>query len=719
MKTKIFALLCLIASTSFAEDTIKLPESNVKSDYIEIDRLKPTKNIIVIEGKNIQNKGYQNLEEVLDDIPSINIGKTGWGDIDIRGQGADNATKNIQIMIDGAPIQTLTHHPKMTNYNVVPVENIERIEIIPGGGSIIYGSGSVGGIINITTNLKNLQKTKKDIAINIGTDKKDYMINLGHNFNDKLSAQFSYTKLDRDLYFVDTYRKSDYLAAGLNYKIKDNQNLSFRYSHLSEKGKFLGNIPLENLSRNYRPTETKPVTTGLNDKKIPVVIQVKPYLDATRKIDSYNLSYTGNFNPIKYNMDLFYSKGNFLNDYDKELVMKQKTIGIKNKLDYSYGKNTIFNGSNILFGLDYFKQSGKLENTDYKQISDWSPECYVKKLSWDYNKKTLAFYLYNNLKYKKFDFSQGIRRDITYWGFDKISTANQGNGVSRRGNTNYELALAYNYRDTGKIYARYERSFTSPDGNEITDTSSSITIPFPNNPDDINNTYVRKTKAKDTKYDIFEIGLRDKIGFSTVVLTAFMNKTDNEMSRIEFSETNFLAPPAFGMNTKQKYESVNILKSKRKGIELTLSQKFGNLSLEESYAYLKGSKKYNSNAKNYKVEKINWTNAGIKKVPKHSLTLKAKYDFNDNYSANIKYKYLGKYSNFIDENIKLKEDEKFVKSYSTVDIGMNYKNENGISISAGINNLFNKKYFEYVNDSITRVIPGNERNYYMGMKYTF
>ena len=38
-----------------------------------------------------------------------------------------------------------------------------------------------------------------------------------------------------------------------------------------------------------------------------------------------------------------------------------------------------------------------------------------------------------------------------------------------RKNQNYELSIGYNYRDTGKVYARYERGFTGPDGQQISD----------------------------------------------------------------------------------------------------------------------------------------------------------------------------------------------------------------------------------------------------------
>ena len=45
--------------------------------------MKNTKNLIVLEKKNIQEKGYKDLSDILDNIPSINVGKNGWEDIDI------------------------------------------------------------------------------------------------------------------------------------------------------------------------------------------------------------------------------------------------------------------------------------------------------------------------------------------------------------------------------------------------------------------------------------------------------------------------------------------------------------------------------------------------------------------------------------------------------------------------------------------------------------
>ena len=119
--------------------TAILADAYVRPEYVEIERIRHTKDIVVITKEQIKQRGYSSLSEVLASVPIINVNLTGNGDIDIRGQGADQATRNVQIMVDGAPITTLVNHPIKTDYNIVPIENIEKIEIIPGGGSVLYG----------------------------------------------------------------------------------------------------------------------------------------------------------------------------------------------------------------------------------------------------------------------------------------------------------------------------------------------------------------------------------------------------------------------------------------------------------------------------------------------------------------------------------------------------------------------------------------------------
>ena len=127
----ISTLLACNSSLAAGPSTIKLQDSYVHPDYVEVERLKDTKEVIVIQKKDIQEKGYPSLSDILKDVPSINVGLTGQGDIDIHGQGSDQSARNLQVLLDGAPITSVVNHPLKTNYDVVPVENHSRWRIRP------------------------------------------------------------------------------------------------------------------------------------------------------------------------------------------------------------------------------------------------------------------------------------------------------------------------------------------------------------------------------------------------------------------------------------------------------------------------------------------------------------------------------------------------------------------------------------------------------------
>lgn len=76
--------------------------------------------------------------------------------IDLRGQGgldgnSAGAKANVQILLDGVAINSLETSMVSSPINTISIDNVERIEVIPGGGSVIYGSGTSGGVINIIT----------------------------------------------------------------------------------------------------------------------------------------------------------------------------------------------------------------------------------------------------------------------------------------------------------------------------------------------------------------------------------------------------------------------------------------------------------------------------------------------------------------------------------------------------------------------------------------
>lgn len=703
-----FALLALAhpayASSNPLDEDIELQDSYVRPDYVEIERMRNTKEIIVIRKEDIQQKGKRTITDVLGSVPSINVNSTGMGDIDIRGQGADQATRNIQVLLDGAPITTLVNHPSHTNYDVVPVEQLERIEVIPGGGSVLYGSGASGGIVNITTNLRSMSDPKSSLAAEYNS--KGYRINgnLGGTFDDnRFAYDLSYAHLDRDLYFVDTFRHSNYFAGGLRWNLTPSQSLIVRYSRLEEESQYLGNVSISKIKEfgeDYRPKD-KEITVGLDGQGHKITKTVKDYLIGDRQLDTVNVSYLNDLsNTMHLSTDIFYNDGYYIGVDDDNKRMDHDGHGVRAKLDWNY-----LNDNTLLIGLDYTRQKAGLSYNNYKyKGKDEHGKIYEAiPLHYDYDKGTYALFALNTIKWDNFEFTQGVRRELTRWQFDKADTTEgKGSDQSDRWNSAFELSAAYNYRDTGRIYARYERGYTVPDGLQITD---SIATP--------NGKVMSATKADDEIFNMYEIGIRDQLGFSTISLTAWLSETNNQMNRFLFMSDE-------GLNR----ETMNLLKSRRWGADLVLTQTIGKLSLEESYSYTMGKTRCrNAQSCQFLEDKnisIDYASSGLQKVPKHKASFKATYNFNDDLSVSGQYTRFGSYNNFMKKDDA--ETGGVFHSYGLLDLSMRWSPKNWLDVYAGVTNVTNEEYWEYQTESASAystVVPGAKRAFFIGLKGTY
>lgn len=102
---------------------------------------------LLLGKESIQNKPFQTLPDILKEEPGISLMRDGiWGtEISIRGLNRDN----LVTLVDGNRIATSTDiAARLSLFNT---NDIERIEIIKGASSALYGSGATGGIVNIIT----------------------------------------------------------------------------------------------------------------------------------------------------------------------------------------------------------------------------------------------------------------------------------------------------------------------------------------------------------------------------------------------------------------------------------------------------------------------------------------------------------------------------------------------------------------------------------------
>jgi len=149
--------------------------------------------ITVITKEDLQRQNIQTVDQALRQVPGTFVNRTnGWGDtmtsVNLRGFPADSQKRTL-VLFDGQDMSS--GYTNSVNWNSLAVEDIERIEVIRGPFSALYGGTAMGGVINIIT--KTPKKLKLEANVGYGTyDSWTYYLSAGHRVRDRLSLQLSY-----------------------------------------------------------------------------------------------------------------------------------------------------------------------------------------------------------------------------------------------------------------------------------------------------------------------------------------------------------------------------------------------------------------------------------------------------------------------------------------------------------------------------------------------
>ena len=158
--------------------------------------------VTVVNAQDIETKNASRLGDVLDQVPSLYLrggalgqsqGTIGTSGMSLRGI---DQTRTL-ILLDGQPIQDAGSGK--VNWRVPFVEDIARVEVVPGAFSALYGSNAIGGVINIITK----QPDKREFTAKI---KKGWSAASGE---------------DASIYFRDKMENGLGFAGGLGYQNRD------------------------------------------------------------------------------------------------------------------------------------------------------------------------------------------------------------------------------------------------------------------------------------------------------------------------------------------------------------------------------------------------------------------------------------------------------------------------------------------------------------------
>lgn len=625
MKKRFYiAGLILASSLAMGQDkVVKLEESVITSENTETTIADIPKNVTVLTGEEITQRGAKTVAEALKLVSSVVVKEMGGADaaFDIRGQGP-TAKSNVIVLVDGAPINSIDLSGYQTSN--IPVDNIERIEVIPSGGSVLYGDGAVGGTINIVTKAPENKKNYGSLNSEIGSyGLKKQQITYGTKIGEKLLVEVDYLKREKDGY--RDYSKDDLESFGFRsrYKLNDGE-LKFKYNYSKNEFKAPGALTKDEV--NDDRTQSNPNAWRI-DGKTEKNNFVGDYL--------YNINSDLEFKLLgRYAHENYSSNGS---NYKTEVKY------LKPQLKYSYlDENYVVFGGDIYQGetKDFAYGNGKSE------------------------KNSLGGFIINSYTIDRFRFTQGYRRqNIEYKGDRFVTRKFKEDAI--------ELTGSYLYSDSGSTYVSYTKGFRAPNTDEINAWAGEF------NPQ---------------KTETYEIGVKDFVGNTYISTSVFYIETENEIF--------------YGVNKNDEFNKNRNLDgtSKRKGIEFSLEHYFNKLTISESITYMKTEFKEGKD---------------IPGIPNIKGVLNFNYKFNEKLSMNNSWEYYGK---SYDSNDEANERDK-IDSYLLSGLTFVYDFQDGLVINAGINNLFNEKYYDYVGYSsyskTRNYYPAPERNYYIGFKYSF
>lgn len=149
MKKILFSLVfTFFFSSAFAYEHIETTAVKVTATKVEKELLEVPASVSIITEEDIKQSSARTVGELLQDIPGVqvvNSGSQGLKRISLRGEGVNRTL----ILIDG---QQIVENKSMDGTALMIDPNlIERIEVIRGPASVLYGSNAIGGVINIIT----------------------------------------------------------------------------------------------------------------------------------------------------------------------------------------------------------------------------------------------------------------------------------------------------------------------------------------------------------------------------------------------------------------------------------------------------------------------------------------------------------------------------------------------------------------------------------------
>ncbi len=418
-------------------------------------------NVSVITAEQIEKSGATTIPEVLEKLESIQFrsysGNSSQVGIDMRGFGGDNPFGKTLIMLDGRRL----NRPDMSSINwlQVPLNNVERIEVVRGASSVLYGDAAIGGVINIITK-KGEGPPKFNASVIAGsyglhdervgvsgsTDKLTYALNGENNYNSGYRDRSKFSSKGGG--FDVGYNASEVFSASLG--------LSFNKTDYQMPGA-LTKAQMEQNRKQYQPAtpanwaNAAPDDDG-EDKYTNINLGIKANMGSVGDI-------TVNF--LYGNKDLQTNMASWT--WNKYSNTNTDTYGITPK--YVLTKDIFGFKNKVVLGLDYYREPYKKDFFSDRQRTI--------KTSWaDLTKESIAYYIRDEFSIlNNVILHAGYRSEwasIEGSSTDIVTPANNFSNQEKKYQAEaYEAGLTWLIGKQSKIFVKYSTIYRIPFLDEI------------------------------------------------------------------------------------------------------------------------------------------------------------------------------------------------------------------------------------------------------------
>lgn len=273
-KTMILTLACtaaigtgvLSSSVAYADEPqqFTLEEMVVTASRVDTKKVDTPANITVIDQEKLETSNYADASDALRDVPGVNIlGSGGKGSNMGQDQILLNGDSRVLVLIDGRRVNVASSGNYSADW-LPPVDAIEKIEVLKGAGSALYGTDAVGGVINVITKKGTDIKNKGTVKVAAGSwNTEQYSVTYGGSENGlglfvsaNKDRRGNYSYKDNKTGDVQELANSGYdttsASIKIDKKIGDSNRITFQAEHFLTDGgaPFINNI--QRYTDNYQ-----------------------------------------------------------------------------------------------------------------------------------------------------------------------------------------------------------------------------------------------------------------------------------------------------------------------------------------------------------------------------------------------------------------------------------------------------------------------------------